>query len=75
VAKVELNVDRSVYDGSCDVMRRAVDFAGSIKQGGIVPFCLEINANSSLRPISGAANYINDFLGNIRMRYGKYFLE
>jgi len=41
MSEIELNVNRFVYNGSCNVMRRAVDFTGSVKQSGIVPFCLK----------------------------------
>lgn len=42
MSEIEFNVDRFIYNGSCNVMWRAVDFTGSVKQGGIVPFCLKI---------------------------------
>lgn len=41
VPEIKFNVDRFIYNGSCDVMRRPVDFTGSVKQGGVVPFCLK----------------------------------
>lgn len=44
VPEIELNVDRSVYDRSCDVMRGTVDLAGRVKQYRIVPFRLKVNS-------------------------------
>ena len=40
VAEIQLDVHRSVHYGGCHVVRRTVDFPGSVEQSRVVPFRL-----------------------------------